>query len=925
MTDTITIPKDVASRDDRDYNFLREEGLKYIQALAGKMWTDYNAHDPGITFLELLCYAITDLAYRMDLPLENLLADESNSLLSMHRQFHSALKILPTCPATERDYRKLLINIDGVNNAWLKKNESTIFVDYKSQPAKLSYEAWPVDHSQVDQFDLNGLYEILVEIDETVEDKPAVLQAVKETYHRNRNLCEDLVSVSEVSQQPVKVCVEIELEPDARAEKVEADIRFAIENYFSPPVRFYSLPELLEKNIPPDTIFNGPVFGRPVFEKEALLLTLLGVQRWEELLAGEVTLLEELLDDPGILTDSATNLELIKQQIIKNTLLHGFTIDEELDATNLRTDVRTSDLVKEIMKIPGVKLIRDITVGPCGSDAVTGDGWKVCIENGKQPVLCEKSVFKFFKDVLPINVDKNLVAEKLGFLHEERIQSRKAKIVEDLPMPSGQYFKISAFSTIQNDLPDTYGVNSNGLPGQATPLRRVQANQLKAYLLFFDQVLANYFAQLENVGRLLSSDETLAHTYFAQAVAGLKNANSIVKDETNWSENVQNLMSVHDDFGLRRHKLLNHLLARFAEDFNLYVLTMYELFGQQLENLLLRQKADFWKDYPAISAGRGLGMDYYHPSAGIWDSDNISGMERRLSRLGGFYDLKRRDLSGVAIEFYQENDVDSVDEFRWRVRHDSGKILLSSSTHYLDLDALYGEAELAVALAQQPAHFQKEKTEDDTQWYFNIINSDEEIVSRRIEFFDTEAEVDAAIQQVIDFLSGKKLTSEGMFVIEHILLRPDAENAPPELFLPLCMEPDGKFCPPKDPYSYRISVVLPGWTQRFSNLDFRTFFEKIIRSETPAHILPRICWISREEMGEFESLYKAWLEARFSDPDQQAPAPVLNAFIEKLSRLTTVYPSGVLHDCEDEGTAEDDNFLVLGKTNLGNLLKNNES
>ncbi len=49
-----------------DFDFLRQEGIEHIQRLAGHRWTDYNHHEPGITILEQLCYALTDLAYRND-------------------------------------------------------------------------------------------------------------------------------------------------------------------------------------------------------------------------------------------------------------------------------------------------------------------------------------------------------------------------------------------------------------------------------------------------------------------------------------------------------------------------------------------------------------------------------------------------------------------------------------------------------------------------------------------------------------------------------------------------------------------------------------------------------------------------------------------------------------------------------------------
>ena len=34
------------------------------QKFSGEKWTDYNYHDPGITLLEQICYAITDLGYK---------------------------------------------------------------------------------------------------------------------------------------------------------------------------------------------------------------------------------------------------------------------------------------------------------------------------------------------------------------------------------------------------------------------------------------------------------------------------------------------------------------------------------------------------------------------------------------------------------------------------------------------------------------------------------------------------------------------------------------------------------------------------------------------------------------------------------------------------------------------------------------------
>ncbi|MEB3362503.1 MAG: hypothetical protein VKI42_10320, partial [Synechococcaceae cyanobacterium] len=42
--------------------------------LCGDQWSDFNSHDPGITILEQLCFALTELAYRSQWPIEDLLA-----------------------------------------------------------------------------------------------------------------------------------------------------------------------------------------------------------------------------------------------------------------------------------------------------------------------------------------------------------------------------------------------------------------------------------------------------------------------------------------------------------------------------------------------------------------------------------------------------------------------------------------------------------------------------------------------------------------------------------------------------------------------------------------------------------------------------------------------------------------------------------
>src|SRR5436305_5071178 len=99
-----------------DFGFLRSEGLRWIQRLASTSWTDHNTHDPGITILDLLCYAITDLSNRLDYDIKDLLATESGNA---YESLYSPAQVLTNNPVTLLDFRKILVDIEGVNNAWI--------------------------------------------------------------------------------------------------------------------------------------------------------------------------------------------------------------------------------------------------------------------------------------------------------------------------------------------------------------------------------------------------------------------------------------------------------------------------------------------------------------------------------------------------------------------------------------------------------------------------------------------------------------------------------------------------------------------------------------------------------------------------------------------------------------------------------------
>ena len=66
MTDPVTISPGPPLNPGLDYAALKREGTTLVQEWSGAIWTDYNESDPGVTILEQLCYALTELSYRAE-------------------------------------------------------------------------------------------------------------------------------------------------------------------------------------------------------------------------------------------------------------------------------------------------------------------------------------------------------------------------------------------------------------------------------------------------------------------------------------------------------------------------------------------------------------------------------------------------------------------------------------------------------------------------------------------------------------------------------------------------------------------------------------------------------------------------------------------------------------------------------------------
>lgn len=575
-----------------DYNFLRTEGIKLIERLSGKVWTNYNAHDPGITILEALCYALTELGYKTSFDIKDLLASK-NGNQDWSEVFFTAKQILTSNPVTITDYRKLIIDTDGVKNAWVDVTndyETLLYVNIEKKPEAepQTYQLSYTPQSDNEPLRIRGLYKVTLEYEDDIlnnNKQEIVNDTVRKKLAVHRNICEDFLTIRPVNYELFRMEAEVKVSEGTDIERINAKIFQVIHNFFSPSIRFYTLEQMLAKGYSTDEIFEGP------------------------------------------------------------SLKNGFIDSKELEQSERYMDIHLSDIINLIMDIPGVIAVKKC-VFPIETQSAFSDftQWITNIkEKEKAPRLdIENSVITFFRSGdrhrsdSERQPDKQRVKDICYFLQSE-VQSSKLKGVKtDIEVPAGENMDVEDYYPFQYSLPAAYGMhekvysgkNSGSLSELST--RQRQILQLRGYLMVFEQIMADYTSQLSNIKLLFSSGNKLNQSLFPQPLKGIHDIEKLFVSYDNYNKDQLKLVESAKQFQIRRNALLDHLLARLGEDGNAYSSPDKRNSSEEL-NI----KSNILSDYVSVSSYRGSGFDYSNPDK-VWDTDNIAGMKRRIGRLLGF-------------------------------------------------------------------------------------------------------------------------------------------------------------------------------------------------------------------------------------------------------------------------------------------------
>jgi len=736
---------DKKEKGSGEYQDLYLEGIDMLQRLSGATWTDYNEHDPGVTIFENLAYTLTNLSYKVDLPIIDILTESKQKKLdSGDNGFFIASEILTTNPIVKEDYRKLLVDgVHNVKNVWIRTH---------NQDRKTNC------HSE---FNIRGLYYIFVEMydydpnpEALSKEEGRVKNEMRALYHKHRNLCEDLYDVTIL--RPLNLDMELHLTIDVEAdgEDVFAHIYYNINDFLTHEAKFESLWELRAKNEDFNDIYNGP------------------------------------------------------------TLKNGFISDRELQ--ELKHSVYLSEITKIISKVDGVVSIDRFSIKDKDTDT---DAYEFAIlvpphNSPRLEVPEDSSKLEFKTAEISLHPNAREIKKRLTSIEAEHYGSFKAvsKAINKAEIPDGESLGIKSYHSVREQFPAIYGIGKFGLPRKTSKKRKAQAKQLKGFLLPFDQLMTNFLAQLNSVYTLYDAKETRLQTYFYQVLEDMNNLEdprkkklkrkvrgndhlaALVKLDHSkkepikgqWKETLKQLNDRYDTRAIQRLNLATDtLLARFAEDFPTYVLQKINTrcFGKNFTDESFDEKLLAWKrqlisNYGELSYNRSRSFNYTEEkdaSKPERKKDDTPVIIKKIAMLLGIRHSELRNLSKImehtdfTTERIFESDTIILEEDRnlfkkiFITLRDQTRLRGENKANLLDIFRL-GVVESNYKVIDK----------SDSKLPSEIILPGN--VPIHIHSARSKGKIRKAIEHSVKLLKKLNQKTEGIHMIEHILLAPPASE-----------------------------------------------------------------------------------------------------------------------------------------------------
>ncbi|MCP4285377.1 MAG: hypothetical protein GY792_13130 [Gammaproteobacteria bacterium] len=807
------LPNPPDELDELSFSALRRLGIALAQELAAESWTDYNLHDPGVTLLEQICYALTDLVYRTEFDVADHLSSPDGEIDFERLGLELPEHIFPCRPTTVMDYRRAILDkvaaIDDVTIRPKRKDAAGVNLP-------------------------NGLYEILLRPRPGTgeKDRARIRTEVERSYSQLRNLCEDVQEITFVSEIEFEVHAVVEAGRGRDPEEILAEVYHRCAEQVASRARFYPFENARRADLTLEDVLTGPL-GQSGYCDE-----------------------EDFSQVHG--SYSVSDFFNLISQVEGVTYVHDlyFSIDGKTRRDSIRTGAFDQVLWLHIPSSPDQVRIQLYSLG-----------------------RTLNVPFESFRNRLDLFMFKGAGSER-AFQDVRKLYSE----------PRGEHRDLRQYTSIQTHLPSIYRVGDGNLSESVAPDDRARSRQLKGYLLLFDQMMANSAAQTAGLKDLFSRDGSSSRSYASQALERewISNEEEIYPPQP--ADVIASAVARYDDVNDRKGRLLDYLLALYGESISQHSLRTFSFYvtpGER-ERALVENKARFLHAIAGLTRDRGAASDY--PGSG---QATVSGLQQRVSCLLGFVDYRHKVLTAAFREhglrpLLEELIPDQVPE---EERPEAAGPSRCSSTEFKppenpwedevpllaeEFSAAACEAgEILSRLMDQVGHllprsdgnvqaailrsgislgnYRLGQAEGGTDWQVFLL-PDADGAWWRLGVFASRHDAIVAVNSLRRLIVLLNTESEGMHVIEHILLRPRND------VIGEC----GSAVLQTDFYSLRLSVVFPAWTARFQDQRFRHLARETVRLNCPAQVVPEVMWLGFDDMQKFEQLQSEWLQV-FSD------------------------------------------------------------
>ena len=432
---------------------------------------------------------------------------------------------------------------------------------------------------------LSGTVDIIADLSPSANrnKQNKIEEKIRKLYNENRNLGETLGNVYFREKEQLELFGEVHLNDDSNVAEVLARIYFTCATYFNSGIRYHNLRKLLAKENDWSILLDGPLMKNGIIDEDSIQ----EIKR--NYSVPELHYLIKELD----------GIKAVEKISLGNND-HNF--DDEIVCSNILHSYSVS--------LPARK--HDIQL--------------LVLKNNKEVYFNFSEVQKHFK---------KLVIDEFGR------QNQFADISEILNYPQGKFVDFSGYDSIQNEFPNFYGINANGIPSFYPDERKAQAKQLKGYLLLFDFITAGSMQEINQLRNLLQVNDHLPTEMLPDLSETVAHYAELIDAE---KQNTEINQSASFKAGVKS-QLFDLLDALYGEKSYLRFLNDFDLYNSS-EIQRLHHRANFIQNEHEFMPVRAQGINLISNQP-----KNVPGIKQWFSAVLGLPNAQELPVTNVFSEY----------------------------------------------------------------------------------------------------------------------------------------------------------------------------------------------------------------------------------------------------------------------------------